>query len=754
MASATILPLDSVAYGGDYNPEQWDAETFERDLELMRAAGVNLVSLGIFSWASLEPTEGTYDLDWLAAIIDRLHAAGISVDLATGTASPPVWMARRYPQSLPVTREGVRLEFGSRQQYSPSSSVYRRASAALAGVLAQRFGDHPGVVMWHVNNEYGCHVSECFGEESRAAFRSWLQDRYQTIEALNEAWGTAFWSQRYADFAEVEPPATMPTLHNPSQLLDWRRFNNHQLLGCLLGEIESIRAHSDRPITTNFMGAFPPLDYVQWAQHLDIVSDDHYPDPARPSGAWDVAWQSDLMRGLGDGRPFLLMEQTTDAVQWRTRNSPKRPGQYELWSLQRVAHGADGILQFQWRQSRRGAETFHGGMVPHAGRAGRTWPAVVGLGETLGRLGPVVGARTEAQVAVLVDCQSNWALQAAIGPASEETDFAGAKAWHRTWWELGYAVDVVGTAADLTGYRVVVVPQIFIEDAELARRLTEFVAGGGQVIVTARSFVVDPTMAAVLGGYLGSLRELLGVRVTDVVAATGTPANDGENVAGYVEEPLTPVHRISTAVRTPGGCDVTGVDVVDEDLARAVRDLTGAAEDGLPVAGGRWAEVLAPAGDPAYDYDSGAAARSRETGVDVLARFTAEGGGADLAGLPAITRASHGSGSAYYVATDLDPVGRAGLATLVAQRGAVAPVLADLPEGVEAQRRGEHLFVLNHGDEQVVVPGVTGLDLTTGEHLDGELTLPARTARVVEPTPASPTSEPASAPLTSALPSR
>ena len=411
-----LLGLTSPAYGGDYNPEQWDEATFAEDLELMAEAGGNLVSLGIFSWARLEPREGTYELDWLVELVGRLHDAGIAVDLATATASPPAWMATDHPESLPMNADGVRLGLGSRQQYCPSSAVYRERSAALARALAERLGDHPGVVMWHIGNEYGCHTAECFCPACARAFRAWLADRYGDVERLNAAWGTDFWSQRYTSLEQVAPPGAMPTFPNPAQMLDWRRFSDHQLRSLMEAEARILRERSTRPVTTNFMGDFPATDYWRWAEALDIISDDSYPDPADPAAAHEVAWAGDLMRGLADGRPWILMEQAPSAVQWRRRNSPKRPGQLLLWSLARVAHGADGVLQFQWRQSRQGAETFHSGMVPHAGRASRTWDEVVSTGRALKRLGPVLGEPVRAEAAVVLDWESQWAMSSAIGP--------------------------------------------------------------------------------------------------------------------------------------------------------------------------------------------------------------------------------------------------------------------------------------------------------------------------------------------------
>ena len=711
-----LLGLTSPAYGGDYNPEQWDEATFAEDLELMAEAGVNLVSLGIFSWARLEPREGSYELDWLVEIVGRLHDAGIAVDLATATASPPAWMATDHPESLPMSADGVRLGLGSRQQYCPSSTVYRERSAALAEVLAERLGDHPGVVMWHIGNEYGCHTAECFCSACAQAFRGWLAERYGDVERLNAAWGTDFWSQRYTSLEQVDPPAAMPTFHNPAQLLDWRRFSAHQLRSLMETEARILREHSRRPVTTNFMGDFPATDYWRWAEALDIISDDSYPNPADAAAAHEVAWAGDLMRGLADGRPWILMEQAPGAVQWRRRNSPKRPGQFLLWSLARVAHGADGVLQFQWRQSRQGAETFHSGMVPHAGRAGRTWDEVVATGRALKRLGPVLGEPVRAEAAVVLDWDSQWALSSTIGPVEPGERFEAARAWHRSLWEAGIATDIVPVRADLAGYRLIVVPEVFIDYPELARNLEGAAAAGAQVVVAGPTGVVDTDAGAVLGGYLGSLRPLLGVRVTDHAALSGPVGQDDPRGAL--------VNRVSRAVGTPAAEIWTGLEAVGEPLRRVLNQMGTPAPD---LRAGGWAEEVR-----IDEVPGGVEAGQGQEPVEVVAVFDGRGGGADLAGRPAITRRPvRGPGAAWYVAADLDAVGRAALLRLVCAHARIRPVVADLPDGVEAQRRGEILFLLNHGDRAAEVAGIVGTDLISGEACTGHVVLAPRSALVV-----------------------
>ena len=715
-----LLGLTSPAYGGDYNPEQWDEATFAEDLELMAEAGVNMVSLGIFSWARLEPREGVYELDWLVEIVNRLHEAGIAVDLATATASPPAWMATDHPESLPMNADGVRLGLGSRQQYCPSSAVYRERSAALATALAERLGDHPGVVMWHIGNEYGCHTAECFCPACARAFRAWLGERYGDVQRLNTAWGTDFWSQRYVSLEQVAPPAAMPTFPNPAQMLDWRRFSDHQLRSLMEAEARILRQHSTRPVTTNFMGDFPATDYWRWAESLDIISDDSYPDPADPAAAHEVAWAGDLMRGLADGRPWILMEQAPSAVQWRRRNSPKRPGQLLLWSLARVAHGADGVLQFQWRQSRQGAETFHSGMVPHAGRDSRTWEETVATGQALTRLGPVLGEPVRAEAALVVDWESQWALSTAIGPVEVGERFEAARAWHRSLWEAGIATDIVPVGRRLDGYRLIVVPAVFIDRPELAERLERAVTAGAQVVVAGPTGVVDANAGAVLDGYLGSLRPLLGVRVTDHAALTGQVQQPDPRGAL--------VNRLSRAVGTPSAETWTGLEAVSEPLRRVLDRMGTPAPD---LRAGGWAEELhVDAGSNEAPQD--AQAGQDRGAVEVVAVFDGRGGGADLAGRPAIIRRTvAGAGAGWYVAADLDSLSRAALLRLVCAHARVRPVVADLPDGVEAQRRGKVLFLLNHGDRAAEVAGVMGTDLLTGDACTGHVVLAPRSALVV-----------------------
>jgi len=524
--STSLLPaVPRVLFGGDYNPEQWPEDVWVEDVRLMREAGVNLATVGVFSWALLEPQPGVYDFGWLDRVLDLLAENEIFASLATATASPPPWLARHHPESLPVTADGTTLWPGSRQHYCPSSTAYRNASRELVERLAERYARHPALALWHVNNEYACHVPACFCDRSAAHFREWLEQRYETVDRLNSAWGTAFWSQRYGDWEEVNPPRTAPAFANPSQQLDWHRFCSDAILELYLGERAILERHTpDVPITTNFMGFFKHMNYWTWAEHVDLVADDIYPDPADPDGAQWRSRVADLMRSLGGGKPWLLMEQAPNHVNWRQRNAPKAPGEMRLGSYQSLARGADGIQFFQWRASFAGAEKFHSAMVPHAGTATRTWEEIVDLGGELAKLTDVCGTRVAAEVAIAIDWESWWALETAGMPSHDLqlSDLVGR--WYRPFWERNLTTDFAHPEADLSGYKLVVVPNLYLLRDAGAENLTRFVADGGTLVVSFFSGIVDENDHVRLGGYPAALRALLGLVVPEFC-----PHGEGES---------------------------------------------------------------------------------------------------------------------------------------------------------------------------------------------------------------------------------
>lgn len=326
-----MLNLGKLHFGGDYNPEQWSKDVWLKDIQLMQKAGVNLVSLGIFSWAKIERSDGEYHFDWLDEVVDLLHKGGISIDMATATASPPAWLTKAHPDILPVNFDGVRLSHGGRQQYCAASSVYRAKASALVEKVSSRYANHPAVVMWHINNEYGCHAPYCYCENSRLAFVDWLKKKYSSIEALNDAWGTDFWAQRYYNWDELVVPKRTPdgTHPNPGQQMDFKRFSSDVHLELYKMERDIIRKFDAKnPITTNFMSMkfTYAMDYWKWAKEVDFVSTDHYLAQHDVLNHIDLAQQADITRGFAGGKQWLLMEHSSSAVNWQRETLPRRPG--------------------------------------------------------------------------------------------------------------------------------------------------------------------------------------------------------------------------------------------------------------------------------------------------------------------------------------------------------------------------------------------------------------------------------------------
>ncbi|HTW06030.1 MAG TPA: beta-galactosidase [Acidimicrobiales bacterium] len=510
-------PGAPVYYGGDYNPEQWPREVWDEDVKLMREAGVNLVSVGIFSWAHLEPAEGRFEFDWLRDVLDLLGAAGIGADLATPTAAPPPWLTTGYPDVLPVDARGARYSHGSRQHFCVCSPTYLRFAMRIVERLVEEVGDHSALRMWHVHNEYGCHVPYCYCDNHAAAFRSWLEERYGSITGLNDAWGTAFWSQRYNDFGEVLPPRYTPTFANPGQELDYKRFSSDAFLEEFRQERKVLSAaRPDMPVTTNFMGFFKPVDYFRWSRELDIVSTDNYPDPSDPDAPVLSAMHYDLVRSLNKDAPWMVMEQTSYRVNWRERNVPKVPGQMRALSYQALARGASGVLFFQWRASRTGAEKFHSAMVSHSGQASPVWADVTALGRELTWFAALNKAVVEADCAVAFSWPNWWALEGPAGPAHDFKMLDQLGWMLRELYHRQVTVDFCHPGEALDRYRGLVVPSLYLVTEDEGANIRSFVHNGGTAFISFWSGIVDEHDRVYLGPYGGPLRPLLGCDVVDV----------------------------------------------------------------------------------------------------------------------------------------------------------------------------------------------------------------------------------------------
>jgi beta-galactosidase len=521
MTSPTrALASKAFLFGGDYNPEQWTEDVWLEDIALMRQAGVNAATIGVFSWSMLEPEEGVYTFGWLDRIIELLHDGGIGVILATPTASPPPWFSLAHPDALPVDERGAQLWHGSRDTYCPSAPAYRNASRGIAGALAQRYAAHPAVIAWHVHNEYGTY---CFCDHVAAAFRDWLHRRYRTLDALNAAWYTAFWSQGYRRWEEILPPRGTQYLHNPTQAVDFRRFMSDEFLACWREQAEVIRqAGSTVPITTNFM--LPDWNHIEqwsWAAELDMVSIDHYLDTAGDDGETFAAYGADLTRSWAGRGPWLLMEQGAGIIpMYGDRFASKGPGRMLRNSLSYIARGSQGALFFQWRAPAAGAEVWHSGVVPHTGADSRIYREAAEIGRTLAAIGevadpPETGPVVDADIAVLWHADGWWALDNKSLPSDELNYSAAVRATHRALWQAGYSVDFVSPGADLGGYRLVLMPSMFGLDDQAVHALHNFVVGGGHLAVWYFSGVADENLHVVPGGYPGRLRDLLGIRVEE-----------------------------------------------------------------------------------------------------------------------------------------------------------------------------------------------------------------------------------------------
>lgn len=523
------VKFEQMLYGGDYNPEQWPREVWEKDMEMFDMAGINSATINVFSWAKIQPSEEVYDFSELDDIVDMLTKNGKQIVLATSTAALPAWMVKRYPEVARTDYEGRRHKFGQRHNACPNSPVYRRFIAELAGRLAKRYGDNENVVCWHVNNEYG---GECYCENCEKAFRVWLRKKYKTIEALNKAWNLSFWGHTIYDWDEVVLPNALSEGIGEEGTafagisIDYRRFNSDSLLENFKLEKDAIRQYDkETPITTNLMGTFKGLDYFKWAKELDIVSWDNYPSYDTP---WSMtAMRHDLMRGLKDA-PFMLMEQTPSQQNWQPYNSLKRPGQMRAQSYQTIAHGADTIQFFQLRRSVGGCEKFHGAVIEHAGSdRTRVFCEVSQLGEELKRIGKaVIGSRNTARVGILFDWDNYWALEYTSGPNKDLEYVDQIWRYYQYFYDRNIAVDILSVDAAFEKYDMIVAPVLYMIKEGMAEAIEEFISAGGTFVTGFMSGIVDQSDNVHLGGYPGPLRRSAGIWAEEIDALAPEQTNE------------------------------------------------------------------------------------------------------------------------------------------------------------------------------------------------------------------------------------
>jgi beta-galactosidase len=602
-----------------------------------------------------------------------LDANGIRADLATPTVVPPAWFYERHPDALPVTRDGRRLAFGSRGAICHSSPAYREAAAAITTALAERYAGHPALALWHVHNEYGAPVSACYCDTSAAGFRRWLEERHGSLDALNEAWGTTFWGQRYSAWSQVGAPRLTPTAANPAQQLDFARFSSDAMLANFRAERDILhRLTPGVPVTTNFMTALSQcrsVDYWRWGAEVDLVSNDHYLVAEADRTHVNLAMAADLTRSVASGAPWLLLEHSTGAVNWQPRNLAKRPGELGRNSLAHVARGSDGAMFFQWRASRFGAEKFHSSMLPHAGTESRIWREVTRLGADLGALAEVAGSRVVPDAALLWDWQSWWAQDLEWRPSEDHRAEERADAFYEALFDRHLTVDFAHPEADLSRYPLVVVPALYLATEAAGANLRRYVEAGGTLVVSYFSGIVDENDTVHPGPHPGALRDVLGLTVEEFL-----PLRAGQR---------------TTLRGTP------------------------AMAAGSTLSGDVWAETVVPRGaETVWRYADGPAA-----------------------GGPAVTRHTLGAGHAWYVSTRLAPAGLDRVLAAACADARIAD-RDDLPRDVEVvvrERDGaRHLFAINHNPIDSKVPlARPGTELLTGERVAGRLCVPAGGVRVV-----------------------
>lgn len=606
-----------IAFGGDYNPDQWSEETWDDDVRLMKKAGVNTVALAIFSWDRIQPQENRWDFGWLDRIIDKLGKAGIATDLASATATAPLWLYEKHPEVLPCDKFGHPVNAGSRQSWSPTSPVFKEYALTLCRKLAERYGANPYVTAWHMGNEYGWNNRNDYSDNALNAFRLWCERKYGTIGALNQAWGTTFWGQEMNSFDEVLIPRFMgaDSMVNPGQKLDFERFGNDMLLDFYKAERDAItEICPDKPFTTNFMVSTDQccMDYADWANEVNFVSNDHYFHEGGEMHLDELACSDALMDSFALGKPWYVMEHSTSAVQWKPLNMRKRKGETVRDSLAHVAMGADAINFFQWRASAFGAESFHSAMVPHAGEDTKLFRQVCELGETLRTLADagVQGSELErSDTAILFSAESEWATRSETLPSMKLNHWHDVRDWYRAFLNAGSRADIVPLKYDWSDYKTVVLPTVLILSAADTQRLADFAAAGGRVVVGYATGLIDENFHTWLGGYPGAgdglLRDMLGIRGEEFNIL-------GSGVEGEPE-----------AIRLGAGGEVAL-----EDAAALNGATTRLWQNDVTVTGDRTQVLAMYAGEEADEWE--------------------------LDGMAAVTRNPYGAGEAYFVGCDLD----------------------------------------------------------------------------------------------------
>ena len=637
----------SINFGVDYYPEHWPEERWETDARLMQEMGVQVVRMAEFSWHKLEPVEGTYDFEWLDRVIALLAKHGIKTILGTPSAAPPAWMCNKYPEIMPVDKNGQRRYFGGRHHDCQSNPIYREKVTAIVTRMADHFGNNPDVIGWQPDNELGnSHLDVCFCDSCRKSFQKWLQRKYVNVGALNKAWGTPFWSQEYNSFEEVFAPLKTLTGENPSTMLDWKRFHSDLIVDFLTMQVNILREKCPNQfVTHNYMGFFNCVDYYKLSKPLDFVCQDQY-----PTGYWiDDGWASpselaatlDVIRSYKN-RSYWMMEQESGICGWEYMGRLPAPGQLPLWTLQSIGHGADTVVFFRWRSCSFGTEEYWHGILPHNGVPGRTYNEYK---ELIHKMNPLMdqmkGAVPKSDVGIIFSFDQNWAFE--IQPNARGLDYQNhVRAWYKAFYAQHRNVDFITETSDFAHYKLIVAPLQYLMSKELADAFTRYVENGGHLVLTMRSGVHEMDNRCYTDGALpGLLRKLAGAEILD----------------------YDPLSKHECAI-----------------------GLTGAAASGSPenasYAGRFWADILTP-----------------DEGTDVLATYESEW----YEGAAAVTAHREGKGVCWYVGTEPDKPLIEQLAAYFTEEAGIKSQ-GSAPEDVEFVSKEKDgvtwSFVLNHSEEE------------------------------------------------------
>ncbi|MFC0187044.1 beta-galactosidase [Fictibacillus aquaticus] len=650
--------------GVDYYPEQWPKSRWPEDIRLMKELGVNVVRIAEFGWQLMEPEEGVYDFSLYDEAIELITSNGIDVILGTPTATPPAWMVHRYPEILPVDDHGVTISFGARRHYTVNSAKYRDFTRKMVEKMAQHYGQHPNVIGWQTDNEYGHEKSDrSYGEEDRAAFQEWLKNKYGSLNKLNEEWGTVFWSQTYTAWEQIPVPRKVYQEHNPSLLLDFDRFCADSYTSYNKLQVDTLRAHirKDQFITHNFVFTDLAQKQRDIAKDLDFISFDNYPvwgglpEPIKPAA---IAFQHDLCLSTKDGKGYWVLEELSGAQGWSRIGYLPRPGHIKLWTYQAVARGAEAIVYFRWRAAQFGTEEFCHGILDHDGKPKRKYEEVKEVFAALKTFGDDwIAAKPKPEVGVYYDAENAWAWQ--IQPQSDAFDYRRELLrFYAPAHDLNVNTAVVARESDLSKHKAVIVPVYFLTDPHFSESLKEYAANGGTVIFSYRSGVKKPNNFVTGETLPGELAELAGINIHEYESLQTGQTNSVKGVSGALEG------RKSSAEI--------------------------------------WCDLIEP------------------NGAEVLAEYE----DCFYTGTAAITKNSYGKGTVYYVGSALEPEMMTALyKEIFAEIGVAAH---ETPLEVEMLQRENYLTVLNHSTAEkhnAPLPDGNWKDPMTGTVYNGEIEL-------------------------------